>query len=61
MLFKLEADCEFEAVNIDDAFFVLYEHFKRLFNEGDYDGTPFKRGEIHIVPINTPDMSIPTH
>ena len=54
MLFKLEADCEFEAVNIDDAFLVLQEHFTRLFNEGCYDGTPFKVGEINITPITAP-------
>ena len=51
MLFKLEADCEFEAVNIDDAFLTLYVHFRRLLIEGSYDGTPFSRGEIHIAPV----------
>ena len=34
MLFRLEANCEFEAENIDDAFKVMSKHFAALEDEG---------------------------
>ena len=51
MYFILKADCEFTADNLDDAFKLLEEHFRKLREDEDYDETPFLAGEIHIQPF----------
>jgi len=50
--FILKSDTTFEAEDIDDAFLVLSEHFRKL-NEGGLDSSDiFESGFITIKPIN---------
>ena len=51
MTFKLVADCEFKAENIDDAFMKLSEHFKDLAENGTDTPFLFTDGEAKIGQI----------
>lgn len=61
-LFKLKADAEFEAENIDDAFRILAEHFKNLSNGGDVDSDSELQmlgGSIEIYPLVNEEKTDP--
>ena len=50
--FKLEANCQFDAENIDDAFLKLQEYFGSLLSDELFEiESPFIAGEIHIEPV----------
>jgi hypothetical protein len=50
MLFKIKADAEFEADDIDDAFEKLAAHFKGLAEKGLDKDSLFVGGDINISP-----------
>jgi len=49
--FKFKADCTFHAEGIDDACLKISEHFRRLVEDENYEGTIVELGELHIKPI----------
>jgi hypothetical protein len=49
MKFRIKADAEFEADNIDDAFMVLARHFLSVY--AGEDDNCIELGEIHIERI----------
>ena len=55
MLFKIEADAEFEADDIDDAFEKLAVHFKGMAEEGLDAKSVFIGGRVNVSPCQDED------
>lgn len=51
-MFRLLADAEFSAEDIEDACTILAEHFERLADDPDYDDFLFEGGEIELSLVS---------
>jgi len=61
-LFKLKADVDFYAEDIEDAFDKLNNHFFYLANSGDFeDPQIIVKGDIEIGPLEETDPGKPDH
>lgn len=51
MKFRMQSDFIFSALNIDDAFEKLRDHFDAILNDGNSSRDFIETGEINITPI----------